>query len=128
MSAGKKKAGLSQEDLDKFRKELLEKRREIVGVVAGLEDEAQRGGDDEVSVDHMADHGSDSYEKDQTIGHIERESVALKEIDEALKRIADKDFGICTACGKTIKKSRLNALPSAGLCLDCQIAVEEGRA
>jgi len=37
----------------------------------------------------MADHGSDSYEKDQTIGHIERESAALKQIDAALKRIGE---------------------------------------
>ena len=128
MSPAKRKTSLTKEDLRNLKKALLDRRRVLMGDVAGLEDEALRAGSEDVSVDHMADHGSDSYEKDQTIGHIERESSALKEIDAALKRIDDKEFGICTECGKSIKKARLNALPYARLCLDCQIAVEEGRA
>jgi DnaK suppressor protein len=36
-------------------------------------------------------------------------------------------YGLCAACDARIKKPRLKAMPSASLCLDCQIAEEEGR-
>jgi RNA polymerase-binding protein DksA len=128
MSPAKRKTALTREDLKKLRAALLERRRQLVGDVAGLEDEALRAGEEEVSVDHMADHGSESYEKDQTIGHIERESAELKRIDQALKRIEAGSYGICEQCGKPIKKTRLRAMPSAGLCLACQTELEENSA
>ena len=124
MSADKKKAGLTAADLKRFKEMLLERRKVIVGDVSRLEDEATRSADD-VSVDHMADHGSDSFEQDQTIGLIERESGALRQIDAALGRMADGEYGICDECGKKIPKVRLKALPYARLCLECQIAEEQ---
>jgi len=123
MSADKKKNAMNAADLKKFKEMLLERRKKLVGDVAQLETEAQRSADD-VSVDHMADHGSDSYELDQTIGLIERESKALREIDAALKRMADGDYGTCDDCEKKIPKVRLRAMPSARLCLDCQMLAE----
>ena len=127
MSGQKKKSIFSKDELAKYREELIETRNKLVGVVERMEIQATRAGSDEVSVDHMADHGSDSYEQDQTIGLIERESEAVRAIDLALKRIADGAFGLCGECESRIKKPRLKAMPSARLCLECQIAEEEGR-
>lgn len=127
MSGQKKSMALSKEELGKYRSQLIEMRNKIVGVVERLESQTTRAGADEVSVDHMADHGSDSYEQDQTIGLIERESEAVRAIDQALKRIDDGTYGLCDECETKIKKARLKAMPSARLCLDCQIAEEEGR-
>jgi RNA polymerase-binding protein DksA len=125
MSAAKKRSRFTREDLKKFRETLIEKRAELVGDVALLEDQALRSTEEDVSVDHMADHGSDSFEQDQTIGLIERESGVLREIQQALKKLKSGDFGLCEECGGRIKKARLRALPYARLCLDCQIAAEE---
>ncbi len=127
MSDQKKKSPHSRDELAQYREELIEMRTKLVGVVEGMEIQATRAGADEVSVDHMADHGSDSYEQDQTIGLIERESEAVRAIDDALKRMEDGVFGLCAACDARIKQARLKAMPSAKLCLDCQIAEEEGR-
>lgn len=125
MSAEKKKSRMNKTELATYREILLEKRREILGDVSELEDQAQRSSGDEVSVDHMADHGSDSYEKDQTIGLIERESEALKAVNLALVRIDDGTFGVCPKCEEPIKIARLKALPYARLCLDCQTLEEQ---
>ena len=124
---GQKKNAFSKDDLAASREELIEMRNKLAGVVEGMEIQAARAGSDEVSVDHMADHGSDSYEQDQTIGLIERESEAVRAIDAALKRMDEGSFGLCAECDARIKKPRLKAMPSARLCLDCQIAEEEGR-
>jgi RNA polymerase-binding protein DksA len=125
MSAAKKRGPYAREDLKQFRKTLLEKRRQLVGDVELLEDQALRSTEDDVSVDHMADHGSDSFEQDQTIGLIERESAVLRDIQNALKKIQAGTFGVCEECEGRIKKPRLRALPYARLCLDCQMAAEQ---
>ena len=125
--SGQKKSPLTKAELVKYRAELIQKRNQLIGVVERMESQATRAGADEVSVDHMADHGSDSYEQDQTIGLIERESEAVRAIDLALKRMDEGTFGLCDECETRIKKPRLKAMPSARLCLECQIAEEEGR-
>lgn len=125
MSAAKKKGWLTREDLKKFRQTLLEKRAELVGDVSLLEDQALRSTEEDVSVDHMADHGSDSFEQDQTIGLIERENEVLRDIHDALRKIKAGGYGVCEECDGRIKKARLRALPYARLCLDCQMAAEQ---
>jgi DnaK suppressor protein len=49
-----------------------------------------------------------------------RESLYLKKVDEALKRIEDGTFGECDACGEDIEKRRLEARPTATLCVSCK--------
>jgi DnaK suppressor protein len=46
----------------------------------------------------------------------------------ALQKIDDGSFGNCERCGETIGDKRLEALPFARHCIDCQRLVEEERA
>jgi len=55
---------------------------------------------------------------------IEIESPELDEIDEALDRIDGGGYGTCERCGKEIDPRRLEALPSATLCLACKYREE----
>lgn len=43
----------------------------------------------------------------------------LKKVGEALQRMDDSTYGICTRCGDTITEGRLMAIPHIGLCIDC---------
>jgi len=43
----------------------------------------------------------------------------LTEVDRALARIADGSYGVCQRCGKRITVARLDARPTAVLCIDC---------
>lgn len=49
-----------------------------------------------------------------------RTEKQIEEIDEALQRIEDGTYGTCTRCGKEINPARLEAIPWAGLCVECQ--------
>ena len=49
----------------------------------------------------------------------DNEEHLLASIDDALKRIEDGTYGICTNCGRPISEERLEALPWAELCIDC---------
>ena len=48
----------------------------------------------------------------------------LAQIEEALSRLDDGSYGTCQRCGKAITEARLEALPFATLCIDCQAYVE----
>ncbi|HUG55027.1 MAG TPA: TraR/DksA C4-type zinc finger protein [Vicinamibacteria bacterium] len=56
---------------------------------------------------------------------MEMESGTLRKIDEALLRLEDGTYGVCTDCDESISEARLKALPFAGLCRDCQERAEE---
>ena len=118
-----RKTRLSTEELEEFRQMLLDKRRELVGDVNHLEDEAIRasghgGGGPSAMPIHMADLGSDTWEQELTLGLIANERGLLREIDEALERIDNKTYGICLATGKVITKARLRAQPWAKFCIE----------
>lgn len=50
----------------------------------------------------------------------------LRKVELALKRISTGDFGICAACGDTIGLKRLQAIPWANKCIECQEQSEQG--
>lgn len=127
-------SGLTAKDLQMFREMLLEKRRELLGDVSTLHREVLQGGTrQDASGDlssmpiHMADLGSDNYEREFTLGLIENERAVLKEIDEALQRIERKTYGVCLATGKPIGKARLKAKPWAKYSYEYMLAKEKGR-
>jgi DnaK suppressor protein len=50
----------------------------------------------------------------------------LKLVELAIERIQDGSFGVCTACGCAIGLKRLQAVPSASHCIECQGRLEQG--
>lgn len=124
------KSPLDGEELERFRHLLLAKRRELVGDVNHMEDEALRrtrsdaAGDLSMMPIHMADIGTDNYEQEFTIGLIAGERDVLKEIDSALQRIVDGTYGVCLATHKPISKARLSIKPWASYCVEHERANE----
>jgi DnaK suppressor protein len=59
---------------------------------------------------------------------MEMESETLRKIDEALLRLDEGTYGICSECDESISEMRLKALPFATLCRDCQEQAEESEA
>ena len=73
---------------------------------------------------HMADAGSDSYDRDFALSILSQEQDALYEIDEALKRLDDGRYGTCEMSNKPIPRARLEAIPFARFSVECQAQVE----
>jgi len=127
------KTKLSRKELREFRELLLAKRRELVGNVGNLTDEAlgrnrrDASGDLSAMPIHMADLGSDNWEQEFTLGLIDNERKLLREIDEALARIEDGTYGVCLATHTPITPERLRAKPWAKYCIEYARARESGR-
>lgn len=60
---------------------------------------------------HMADAGTDSFDRDFALGLLSSEQDAVYEIEQALKRIRDGSYGRCELTGKPIEPARLEAIP-----------------
>ncbi|MEE8154213.1 MAG: TraR/DksA C4-type zinc finger protein [Phycisphaerales bacterium] len=123
------KSRLSPKTLDGYRTLLLIKRAELVGDLSAMEAEALRsdGGNLSNVPIHMADIGTDTYDQDFMLGLAEKERGRLREIDEALRRIDDRTYGVCQMTGKAIPKARLAAKPWAKYTIEAAREVEAGR-
>lgn len=60
---------------------------------------------------HIADAGTDNYDRDFALGIASAEQEALYEIDQALNRIREGTYGVCELTGKPIEPERLKAVP-----------------
>ena len=62
---------------------------------------------------HMADAGTDSFDRDFALSRVSSEQDVVYEIEEALMRIRRGSYGICELTGKPIERDRLEAIPWA---------------
>jgi RNA polymerase-binding protein DksA len=130
--SAKVRTSLTKSQLKDFREMLLEKRRELVGDMNGIEADAlgkDRQDDRPEAFNmptHPADVGTDNYEQEFTLGLLESERILLQEIDDALDRIERKTFGICMGTGEPIGLPRLRARPWSKYCIEYQRQLEKG--
>jgi len=124
-----KKSPLGKKQLDEFRQMLLQKRRTLLGDMSGMEAQASQqreSGNLSNMPTHMADIGTDNFEHEFTLGLLESEQAVLKEIDEALRRIESKTYGICLGTGEGIPVARLRAKPWAKYTVEYARLLEKG--
>lgn len=123
---------LTKDEINHFLDLLLVKRRELMGDVDSIENEALRKSRLEAAGDlssmpiHMADLGTDNFEQEFALELMDSERKLLNKINDALKRIQDNVYGICEGTGEPIKKARLEASPWSRYCIDYARMVEQG--
>lgn len=97
-----------------WRKSLME---EVDRTVTLLKDEAANYPD-------PSDRASQEEEFSIELRTRDRERKLIKKIEDALERLREEDFGYCEACGIEIGLKRLEARPTATLCIDCKTLSE----
>ncbi len=81
---------------------------------------------DRQSPEDLVDLAVRSYTRDFLLSLGEMERKQLIRIEDALARLEEGKYGICSLCGTEIPEPRLQAVPWAGLCVRCQGLEEEG--
>ncbi|MBM3163557.1 MAG: molecular chaperone DnaK [Chlorobi bacterium] len=109
------KTYLSDEELEHFRQILLKRRDEVLRDLeilrSSLSDENVEDSINSNYSMHMADHGTETMDREQRFMFIARDEKYIGYIDQALDRIRNKTYGICIKSGKPIPKKRLEAVP-----------------
>jgi len=106
----------------KFYDRLLELREQLIRQMNGLAKEsAQELAGYSL---HMADSGTDNFDRDFALSLLSSDQDAIYEIEEALKRIEKNTYGICELTAKPIPKSRLEAIPWTRFTVQAQAQLE----
>jgi DnaK suppressor protein len=105
-----------------FYERLLELREQLMRQMNGLAKEsAQEMAGYSL---HMADSGTDNFDRDFALSLLSSDQDAIYEIEEALKRIERNTYGICELTGKPIPKTRLEAIPWTRFTVTAQAQLE----
>lgn len=107
----------------KYYERLIELRDQLIRQMSGLAKEsAQEMAGYSL---HMADSGTDNFDRDFALSLLSSDQDAIYEIEEALKRIEKSTYGVCELTGKTIPKSRLEAIPWTRFTVQAQAQLEK---
>jgi RNA polymerase-binding transcription factor DksA len=106
----------------KYYDRLLELREQLMRQMNGLAKESAQ----EIAGYslHMADSGTDNFDRDFALSLLSSDQDAVYEIEEALKRIEKNTYGTCELTGKAIPKARLEAIPWTRFTVQAQAQLE----
>ena len=116
---------MARKDAIKTLREVLKKRRDalqkaLAGDYSMLKELRQQATGD------VIDFALDTAQDEINSQLAEAESRELANIEHALRRIREGAYGKCEVCASNIPMARLNALPYATMCINCQRAAEDG--
>ena len=117
----------SKSDLNRFRKTIQEKIDELSGNIDDIRDDLNDNlkgnaslAQDSVYSVHMADAGTDSYEREKGFHFMNREHDYIQLLHLAINRIDSGVFGICKVCDSKIPEERMMEVPNATKCVNCK--------
>ena len=114
---------MDAKNLDYFKDKLLEKQLALSHMVQRTEG---YGREKEPDIQDVADMAVESYTKEFMFGKSSGDRHILQMIGEALDRIEEKSYGVCVNCENPIQPKRLEAVPWARHCIQCQGLLEKG--
>ena len=107
---------------EKYYENLLDLRERLLNQMNGL---AKESAEEMSSYSlHMADSGTDNFDRDFALSLLSADQDAIYEIEEALKRIEKDTYGVCELTGKQIPKARLQAIPWTRFTVEAQGQLE----
>lgn len=125
---------LSPEDSKHFEGLLLTERERLMREMGHLENNVLNRSMRESSGElsgysfHMADIGTDSMEREKAFLFASTEGRALLDVNEALRRLYNGQYGSCEVCTRPVGKERLEVVPHARLCVSCKEQEERNQA
>jgi DnaK suppressor protein len=124
---------MNKRQQEKLRKRLEERRVEIESDMSFMAAEMRSIGVDQDQENgslgnHIADDGSNVAEAERIVTVSEDFQQILAQVNGALERMSEGNYGVCQRCGKSIGEERLEAFPYVAYCIECQSLVERDQA
>ncbi len=110
-------------DIDSARKSLTAEREKLVHQLGelGANEKGELTGDVDYG-DGFADAAAATAERTEVLGLVETLMKTLDDVDSALGRIQEGNYGECSSCGEPIAPARLEARPTSTMCVACKSA------
>jgi DnaK suppressor protein len=113
-----------QDHYQALRERLQKQRDEILDMYKQDLKAGQESADD--GTEDIVDRANNAYNRELMFSLSDAERTTLLQIENALVRMDEGTYGRCANCGQTINVLRLEAVPWARFCIDCQELAEKG--
>jgi RNA polymerase-binding protein DksA len=117
-------------DTERFRQMLVAERDRVTATIEHFHEANSRSLEEETGEEtydnHLADSATATLNREIDYSLEENSEHVLGAVRQALERIENGTFGTCVRCGKQIAEERLEAIPYATRCIDCQRLAEKG--
>ncbi|MDP9342800.1 MAG: TraR/DksA family transcriptional regulator [Actinomycetota bacterium] len=114
-----------------IRRRLIEQQKRLLSIrdAVSLEtladgSQAESVGDPSGADQHMADAGTETFEREKDYSILSGVEAELADVERALRRLSEGTYGTCEACGRPIGMARLEARPATRFCIEDQSRVE----
>lgn len=115
---------MNKRALEQYRKMLEAKQRGLIDSYMKNKTYGKEANSDQGTQD-LADRASTAYTKEFLYSLSNSERTILHMVQQALERIKQNVFGICQECEEKVQKKRLDAVPWAAFCINCQEQAEK---
>ncbi len=115
---------MDKKKVEIFRKRLLTKQEELLRQVSKSEKDGREA--DEEATQDIADKAVNSYTKEFLFHQSDENRRVLQLISEALDRMKAGTYGLCVECEEEVQQKRLDAVPWARHCIECQEKQDKG--
>lgn len=115
---------MDRKRVDAYRKRLIEKREELRRSVSKSDQDGREA--DEEGTQDPADKAANAYTKEFLFHQSDDNRHTLTDVTEALERTENGSYGLCVACGQEVQAKRLDAVPWAPRCFECQEKHDRG--
>jgi DnaK suppressor protein len=115
---------MDKKKAESFRKRLLAKQEELSRLVTKSERDGRQA--DEEATQDIADKAANSYTKEFLFHQSDDNRRMLQLVNEALERLKNSSYGLCLSCHEEVQVKRLEAVPWARHCIECQEKQEQG--
>ena len=115
---------MDKKKVEYFKKRLLTKQEELLRLVTKSEKDGREA--DEEATQDIADKAANSYTKEFLFHQSDGNRRVLQLVDEALERMKEGTYGQCVMCEQEVQQKRLEAVPWARHCIECQEKQDQG--
>ena len=117
-------AEVPRDQFQSLRERLQSQRDEILNMYKQDLRAGQESADD--GTEDIVDRANNAYNRELMFSLSDNERATLLQIENALRRMDEGSYGKCANCGQMIALQRLEAVPWARFCIDCQELAEKG--
>ncbi len=115
---------MDKKKAEAYKKRLLAQKEGLSRLVLKSEQDGREA--DEEATQDIADKAANSYTKEFLFHQSDENRRLLQLVNEALERLKDGTYGLCVACHEEVQHKRLDAVPWARHCIECQEKQDQG--